>query len=362
MRDTWLQFDTFNLNDLNETNKSSTIDASPNQSTFKIVHLFVVGNDPNNSINSSTSGPSIDSIRLEAEAHKDILMIDTIDTYQNLFFKHLTVVNWVVENCAQAAYVVKLDDDVFVNIKKLGKHLITKFGDKPVDSQFVYCNVNEMALPMRSNDSKWYVDYDTYGFDYYPKYCEGFSYITNVATLKLMHSQSKIIPRFWIDDVYFTGLLLYGFDAIKWYDFKQEHLKWSYYDFWDLGNTLNIYELYASFLKLFNINVSDFYKSDYFVILHEQKEKPINYNQVNGSSSYLLGKKLLSAFGSVKNNSDPSGLVIQKGKCSYLNSKLKSLLASFNINLTGQDCQGLGKKFFDFHFYKFCLKLWNDVK
>ncbi|RMZ97745.1 hypothetical protein BpHYR1_023694 [Brachionus plicatilis] len=98
--------------------------------------------------------------------------------------------------------------------------------------------------------------------------------------MELMHEQSKIIPRFWIDDVYFTGLLLHGIPGINWFDFKNE-LKWSYYDFWDLGNTLKIYELYAKFLKFFKINAIDFYLSDFFVVLHSQLDnKEINYNLI----------------------------------------------------------------------------------
>ncbi len=363
MRDTWLKFNKFNLNDLNLSILNLT------QQKYEMVHLFVIGNDEQN--NSTTTN---DIIKQESDNYKDIIMIDTIDTYQNLFYKHLTVINWIMDNCQNATYVIKLDDDVFVNVKKLTRHLIDKFGmdsnnnsKENEQSKFLYCNVNDMALPIRENSSKWYVDYDTYGFDYYPKYCEGFSYITNIATLRLMHAQTKIIPRFWIDDVYFTGILLYGFDQIKWYDFKQESLKWSYYDFWDLGNTLNIYELYASFLKLFNINAIDFYKMDYFVILHVQENKQVNYNQLNGSDSYKLSRQFLSSIKNQTNNINNNSLILNSdndyNKCSYLNNKFKSLLASFNNdNLTKDDCEGLEKKFFEFHFYKFCLNLWNQVK
>ena len=366
MRDTWLKFNKFNLHD--DLNLSLNL----TKQNYEMIHLFVIGNDQQN--NSTTAATSNDIIKQEADNYNDIIMIDTIDTYQNLFYKHLTVINWIMDNCQNATYVIKLDDDVFVNIKKLTRHLIDKFGmdsnnnsKQNEQSKFLYCNVNDMALPIRKNSSKWYVDYDTYGFDYYPKYCEGFSYITNIATLKLMHSQTKIIPRFWIDDVYFTGILLYGFDQIKWYDFKQESLKWSYYDFWDLGNTLNIYELYASFLKLFNINAIDFYKMDYFVILHVQENKQVNYNQLNGSDSYKLSRQFLSSIKNQTKNHNNNSLILNTNnnynKCSYLNNKFKSLLASFNNdNLTKDDCEGLEKKFFEFHFYKFCLNLWNQVK
>ncbi len=139
------------------------------------------------------------SLLEESNHFRDIIVIDTIDNYKNLIYKHLTAVNWITKHCPQALYMVKLDDDVFVNIKPLSKHLVNKFGLNPIDSKFIYCSIMDNAKPQRHN-SKWQVSLDTYPFEFYPRYCEGFSYITNMATVKLMQQQSKIIPRFWIDD------------------------------------------------------------------------------------------------------------------------------------------------------------------
>ncbi len=139
------------------------------------------------------------SLLEESNHFQDIILIDTIDNYKNLIYKHLTAVNWITKHCSEALYVVKLDDDVFVNIKPLSKHLVNKFGLNQIDSKFIYCSIMDEAKPRRHN-SKWQVSYDTYPFEFYPRYCEGFSYITNMATVKLMQKQSKIIPRFWIDD------------------------------------------------------------------------------------------------------------------------------------------------------------------
>ena len=61
-----------------------------------------------------------------------------------------------------------------------------------------------------------------------------------------MQQQSKMLPRFWIDDVYVTGILLYGLEQVEWYDFSNT-IKWSYYDFWDLMTSYSIYDIYISF-------------------------------------------------------------------------------------------------------------------
>lgn len=112
---------------------------------------------------------------------------------------------------------MKLDDDVFVNMRPLTSHLINLLDENPLDTKFIYCHAINMAKPQRKNISKWFVTDESYPFEYYPRYCEGFSYvsvlirnkfiiiytwyivtfekITNVNTIQLMQQQSKLIPR-----------------------------------------------------------------------------------------------------------------------------------------------------------------------
>ncbi|CAF0830872.1 unnamed protein product [Brachionus calyciflorus] len=330
MRDTWLTMNNVYLEELMENNLL-------NYQKIEIKHAFLIGNDNKNE--------TYFNIKSEADAYGDIIMIDTIDNYKNLLYKHLTVVNWVIKHCHNAHFIIKLDDDVFVNIKALGRHLIEKFGITQKNSKFMYCNINEMAMPIRENVSKWYVNSNTYPFSLYPKYCEGFAYITNVPTMRLMYEQSKIIPRFWIDDVYFTGLLLYGINEVKWYDFKN-FLKWSYYDFWDLGNTFKIYEIYAKILKFFKINAIDYYLSDFFVVLHSQLDnKEVNYNLVSLESS-LLNPTEYQNFDSINLNSS----------ClSHINTNI------LNVNCTSSVLSDTNdnKTFLYVNFYNFCINLWK---
>lgn len=333
MRDTWLTMNQIWLAEL-----SNSTDFKHKK--IRIEHMFIIGSDEKND--------TFSTIKSESDHYKDMIVIDTVDNYKNLIYKHLTVVNWVLRYCLKATFVVKIDDDVFVNIKSLSKHLLEKFSLGLGTSKFIYCNINEMAYPMRKNVSKWFVDTNTYPFTLYPKYCEGFAYITNVATIQLMYEQSKIIPRFWIDDVYFTGLLLHGLSDIKWYDFKNE-LKWSYYDFWDLGNTLKIYELYAKFLNFFKINAIDFYLSDFFVVLHSQLDnKEINYNLVPIDSSFI---PLINTSSNLSNK-EGFKFFTCLGNENYSNKEnCSGTLSSFNEK----------KKILFINFYKFCTNLWKKT-
>ena len=100
-----------------------------------------------------------------------------------------------------------------------------------------------------------------------------------MATIQLLHQQANIIPRFLIDDVYFTGILLHGLSDVKMYTYKPL-LKWSYYDYWDLINNHDLFlNIYKKAIKILNIMVVDYYKKDFFVIIHMVRDmtKEVNY-------------------------------------------------------------------------------------
>ena len=334
MRDTWLSANKLNILDLVD---NPTIPHDLNaSSSLEIVHMFIIGSDKAQNQSSS----DFEKIKHESDLFNDIILIDTVDNYQNLVYKHLTLINWLIENCANARYVLKLDDDVFVNIKPLSKHLIGKFGvEPPSHSHFMYCSICDQALPVRLNESKWHVSYENYPFQFYPRYCEGFSYITNIATIRLMQQQSKIIPRFWIDDVYMTGLLLHGMKQIDWFDYNPV-FKWSFYDFWDMGNTGGVFEgLYANWLRLMRVKVADYYKSNLLVVLHVQK----NNNEVN----YELTNEKIQRF-------------YRKNKINLCFLNNLDLLVINDSNLFHNElakCNNTEK--ISFAFYEFCSQLWQ---
>ena len=51
---------------------------------------------------------------------------DFLDTYQNLTIKSIMSLKWASQNCKEAAYVVKMDDDIFVNPPNLARLLDEK--------------------------------------------------------------------------------------------------------------------------------------------------------------------------------------------------------------------------------------------
>ena len=77
--------------------------------------VYLVGRPP--------PGPSSsDQLRaLEAESDRtgDLAITDNVDTYQNLTLKTLAGLAWATDKCPGAKFVLKADDDVFVQVPRL---------------------------------------------------------------------------------------------------------------------------------------------------------------------------------------------------------------------------------------------------
>ena len=104
-----------------------------------------------------------------------------------------------------AKYVVKTDDDVFVDMIHLPAYL--GFYDLEARSpQFFLCYVIADQHPIRDPDhprKKWFLTRDEYPRDDFPNYCSGTAYVTNFATIAnvLGRCRNDLGPLFNDDDL-----------------------------------------------------------------------------------------------------------------------------------------------------------------
>lgn len=68
-----------------------------------------------------TEGDNEIQKRIEKESvmYGDILQIEMIDDYYNLTLKVVGLLNWINDHCSRVDYVLKVDDDVYVNVQNL---------------------------------------------------------------------------------------------------------------------------------------------------------------------------------------------------------------------------------------------------
>jgi hypothetical protein len=60
-----------------------------------------------------------EKIKGENFIHRDIIQIGIPDFYRNLSFKFAGLLNWLYRNCMKVDFILKLDDDVYVNVRNL---------------------------------------------------------------------------------------------------------------------------------------------------------------------------------------------------------------------------------------------------
>lgn len=146
---------------------------------------------------------SIDQTLAETEnsIYNDILFEDILETYENLSLKSIAILHWAMENCEGVSYLLKIDDDMFLNLPRLLKELKAH----PKMNSITGCKVSG-AYPFRSAFSKWKISRDEYENDYYPEYMAGTAYLISGDIISSLYSAAKRVPYFIFEDVYITGL------------------------------------------------------------------------------------------------------------------------------------------------------------
>eukprot|EP00057_Strongylocentrotus_purpuratus_P005062 XP_003730114.1 PREDICTED: uncharacterized protein LOC100893702 [Strongylocentrotus purpuratus] len=139
----------------------------------------------------------------EANEHRDILQEDFHDSYVNLTLKTIMGLKWSTQSCPKAKFVMKVDDDVAVNVVNLTAYLKTLNASE----DFIGGIVTKGAAPYRNANKKWYVPEDVYPDPTYPPYPQGKSYIMTMNVAREIFTASKQLEIFPWEDV-FIGLCL----------------------------------------------------------------------------------------------------------------------------------------------------------
>jgi len=145
-------------------------------------------------------------IEHEQKMYKDLVQGDFLDSYHNLTHKGVLGLRWVSEFCPQAKYIVKIDDDVFVNVYKLIEQMDNEMHNK---TRHMWCPIRPKGTSPITREGKWKVDKsEFYNMTHYDVvYCNGYFVILTGDIITELFEASKTTRFFWIDDVYLFGLL-----------------------------------------------------------------------------------------------------------------------------------------------------------
>ncbi|XP_075810664.1 beta-1,3-galactosyltransferase 5-like [Microtus pennsylvanicus] len=139
----------------------------------------------------------------EGKQHRDIIQKDFKDDYYNLTLKTLMGMEWVHHFCPQAAFVMKTDSDMFVNVGYLTDLLLKKNKTSRFFTGYIISN----TPPFREIFSKWFVSKFEYPWDRYPPFCSGTGYVFSSDVASKVYNISESVPFLKLEDV-FVGLCL----------------------------------------------------------------------------------------------------------------------------------------------------------
>ncbi|XP_030005257.1 N-acetyllactosaminide beta-1,3-N-acetylglucosaminyltransferase 2a isoform X2 [Sphaeramia orbicularis] len=140
----------------------------------------------------------------EANRHRDLLQWNYRDTFYNLTLKEVLFQEWLSQHCPQVQFILKGDDDVFVNTPRIIDFLEdlpeVKAGDLFIG------DVISNASPHRDPKLKYFIPESVF-VGPYPPYAGGGGYLYSGDLALRLYNISQQVVLYPIDDVY-TGMCL----------------------------------------------------------------------------------------------------------------------------------------------------------
>ena len=135
----------------------------------------------------------------------DVIQQQIVDHYTNLSLKSLGYLRWSGQHCSKAKFVMKTDDDIFINVPNLLDSLAEI--DEPMRNRVIMGHVIENAAPIQDRTSKWYTPPSVYKQKVYPAYASGMAYVMSGDLVMKLLKKAYTSDFFWLEDIYITGML-----------------------------------------------------------------------------------------------------------------------------------------------------------
>ena len=154
----------------------------------------------------------------EHTRYNDTIMGDFKDDYHNLTLKGVMGYRWVSQHCPNSRFVLKIDDDVLINMYKL---LYTFLNHMSGKKKSIFCNMwHKDTMPILRT-GKWRVEPHVFAnkttFPY--EYCSGFVVLMTTDLMGPLSDAANTTPFFWIDDIYLFGMLPSVVGGVTYYNY-----------------------------------------------------------------------------------------------------------------------------------------------
>ncbi|XP_036187359.1 putative UDP-GlcNAc:betaGal beta-1,3-N-acetylglucosaminyltransferase LOC100288842 [Myotis myotis] len=146
----------------------------------------------------------------ESYKNNDIIEGIFLDSAENQTLKIIAMTQWAVTFCPNALFILKVDEDMFVNLLSLVNYLLNL---KEHLEDIYVGRVIHQDVPNRDPTSQEFVPLIEYPEKYYPDYCSGEAFIMSQDVARMMYIVFKEVPIMVPADVFvgicakFVGLI-----------------------------------------------------------------------------------------------------------------------------------------------------------
>lgn len=142
-------------------------------------------------------------LKEESDQFNDLVITNHVDTYKNLTLKTLAAFDYMAAFCPQAEYLLKTDDDMFIQVKRL-MAMVRGLG---VGQKLIVGNVASSWSPVRNPESKYYISESQYPEAMYPAFVTGPSYLVSKNAVIELFKAAMEHPYIHLEDVFLTGVI-----------------------------------------------------------------------------------------------------------------------------------------------------------
>ncbi|KAL3836305.1 hypothetical protein ACJMK2_021742 [Sinanodonta woodiana] len=142
------------------------------------------------------------TLREESDKHKDIVQIDFMESRYNLTRKMMSGLQWIKTYCNSVKYILKVDDDTFINTARFFEYLLRT---PNINNVTIHGWVYTRGIVRR--EGKYKVKVEEYPKSMFPHLTSGTSFILPFDVISDMLDTAERLPYCPVDDAFITGVL-----------------------------------------------------------------------------------------------------------------------------------------------------------
>lgn len=142
-------------------------------------------------------------LQQEQRLYGDVVRGRYIDSYSNLTLKTISSLEWVSTYCSEVKFMLKTDDDMFINVPRLLSFVYKHARERNV----IFGRLAKKWKPIRNKKSKYYVSQAQYKPAVFPDFTTGPAYLLSRDVVNKLYEAALDQTYLKLEDVFTTGIV-----------------------------------------------------------------------------------------------------------------------------------------------------------